>query len=166
MYGIALTATSLSSGPLVTPSQDDWDRNFIDSGPTADASAVRVELTYLCSRQGHLIAEFHVGNLSKATVRLAGTESSDGRFWPDVVSEVTNGSDPAEWKWQNIGRSYQTGKPFTLAVAAQSFSVPLCVNMDVFKPQIGKASYGRVVFTNGNWSMFELSDLLPTKSNK
>lgn len=107
-----------------------------------------------------------MGNLSNTAVRLTGTESSDGRLWPDVVTEVTSGSGKEEWKWRNIGRSSDTGKPVTVSVAAQTFSVPLYVNMDGFKPQIGTASYGRVVFTNGNWSMFELSDLLPTKSNK
>jgi hypothetical protein len=164
-WAILLTATRLAASPAATPSQQDWDRSFVGGGPSADAPAVRIELTYLYSQQGHLVGEFHVGNTSSAVVEINGTESSDGKFWADVVIQVAQGENSAEWKWRNVGRSTAMGKARTLSVAPQTFSSPLYINLDEFKPLIGTATYGRVVFTNGKWSMFELNDLLPKKTN-
>lgn len=154
-------ATLRGTCSIIVP--EEWDRNFINSGGTTESPAVRFELTYLSFRQGHLTGEFHVGNQSGEVVRLDGIENSNGQFWPVVVLEVTSGDNKADWKWRKIGASDVTGKRTTLSVPPQVFSQPFYVNLDAFKSVIGKATYGRVVFTNGEWSMFELSDLGPSK---
>lgn len=138
---------------------EDWDKNFINGGGTSETPKVRFELTYVCFRQGHLTGEFQVNNQAEAAVQLDGVEKADGTFWPNVIIEVTNGNDQKEWRWQRIDQSVVTGKQTTLSVPARTVSQPLYVNMDEPKNAIGKATYGRVVFSNGRWSMFELEDL-------
>ena len=159
---VLLAAPELQgSGSIVAP--EDWDRNFINSGGTAESPAVRFEFTYVFSRQGHLTGEFHLDNRSEAEVQITGIEGSDGKFFPDVVAEVTSGETKADWNWERLVSKVDTGKSVTLTVAPHTVSKPLFVHMDVFTERIGKATYGRLLFTNGRWSMFELSDLMPNK---
>lgn len=144
------------------PDNTDWQKNFID-GPSTNQAPVRTTLACLTSTRDHLVGEFHVTNLSGTAVAMTGKESEDGKFWPDVVPEVTSGQVQADWKWKRLDPIVVKGKVATLTVAPQTLSKPVFVDMDIFKSEIGKEIYGRVVFSSGEWSMFELSDLSPTK---
>src|SRR5437763_2143055 len=70
---IAWIGKKIGQTTQVTPNaanSTDWDRNFINSGGTTDSPPVRFEFTYVFSRQGHLIGEFHIDNGSDAAVQV------------------------------------------------------------------------------------------------
>jgi hypothetical protein len=145
------------------PNTSDWEKDFVD-GASSNHKAVRTELSVLTSKGGHLVGEFHITNLSATTIELTGKETSDGKFWPNIVPEVTGGQTQADWKWKPLDPTVVPGKTATLTVAPQTFSKPLFVDIDIFKGAVNTATYGRVVFADGKWSMFELNDLLPSRT--
>lgn len=142
----------------------DWDRNFINGGGTADSPPVRFEFTYVSSREGHLVGEFHLDNRSDEKVSLNSIKRADGKLWPEGILEVTEGNNNTEWKWTAIDKSEPIGKSVIIAVGPRSVSESLYVRLDAFKSVSPKATYGRVRFTDGRWAMFDLNDLCP--SNK
>jgi hypothetical protein len=118
-------------------------------------------------RSGHLVGEFEVLNTTSSPETINGTKTADKKFWPNVEAQITNGATPSEWKWRNIGQPPTWEKPSKLIVDpvnadSTSPEKSVYVDMDIFKPFIGKATYGRIVLPNGRWSMFELKDLLPS----
>lgn len=165
----ALSAVLFLAAIAAAPPDDKttWGRGFIDE-PSLDSPASRVAytLTFLDSTVGHLVGEFEVLNTTSSPETINGTKTRDGKFWASVEAQITNGATPSEWKWRQIGRPPTSGEPYKLVVDplkadSRSHEKSLFVDMDIFKPFIGKATYGRIVLPNGRWSMFELKDLLP-----
>jgi hypothetical protein len=103
-----------------------------------------------------LIGSFVFDSQSE-TVRLEGTRTLDGDFWPAVRLEAGN----SDKNWQYIGRSPASGTPTTLQMSsgkAQSMRILLTG----YKPIIGKYKFGKIVFSDGQSCVFYL-DLLDPK---
>ena|ERR1041385_2330529 len=147
-----------------------WGRALIDEpAPGAPASRVRYALVFLDSTVGHLVGEFEVNNTTSRPEQIDGTQTSDGKFWATVEAQMTSGATPREWQWRTIGRPATPGQPSKFVIEpVKSVSTrkvrSIFVDMDIFKPFIGKATFGRIFLPNGHWSMFELNDLLPPKT--
>jgi hypothetical protein len=79
-------------------------------------------------------------------------------FWPSVTAQVAT---DANGPWKAIDSPPLPGEPFTISIEPRDTSVNLCVNMNNFRPFIGRFRYGRLVLPNGNAAIFQLQDLLP-----
>jgi hypothetical protein len=98
-----------------------------------------------------------VGTRTARAITIEGTES-DGIFWPDVTSQVTN--NPAG-KWKTIARPVQSAHAQAIIVKPNEARFNLMVALDAFQPLIGKYKFGRVALKTGDAASFELKDLLP-----
>jgi hypothetical protein len=147
-----------------------WGRALIDEpSPDAPASRVAYRLVYLDSTVGHLVGEFEVVNTTSTPEKIEGAKTPDGKFWATVEAQVTSGATPSAWRWKAVGKPPVRGEPSQLLVEPVTKVSPpnlknVFVDLDIFKPFIGKETYGRIFLPNGRWSMFELNDLLPPKT--
>jgi hypothetical protein len=89
---------------------------------------------------------------------IEGTQTSDGDFWPYVTAQV---ADDYQGLWRIIGQPHTVGKPTTLLIQSKDVNARLIVDLETFRPLIGKFRYGRIVLRNGKAAMFELKNLLP-----
>jgi hypothetical protein len=89
---------------------------------------------------------------------IEGTETPDGEFWPYVTAQVANNYRGV---WRVIGHPSNVGKPTSLSIKPKDVNARLIVDMEIFRPLIGKFRYGRLVLKNGKAAIFELKNLLP-----
>jgi hypothetical protein len=98
----------------------------------------------------------------KGTRTAGGLCNSEGTgqpdFWPSVTAQVAN---DCNGPWKAIDPPPLPGEPFTISIEPRDTSVDLCVNVNNFRPFIGKFRYGRFVLPNGKAATFELQNLLP-----
>jgi hypothetical protein len=146
-----------------------WSR---DLGPGMVATGTRLPPFMLTDVTGdaHLSrSDEHVHgaclffNYTPTLIEIDGSEASNGEFYPDVIFHVGNATDG---EWNSIGQSYEHGKRLRMAVEPQKASKALMVELDVFRPMIGKFKYGRIVLKNGESALFELENLLPPKQKQ
>jgi hypothetical protein len=106
---------------------------------------------------GQLIGRFIFDSQSE-TVRLEGTRTLDGDFWPAVRLEAGN----SDKNWRYIGKSPASGTPTTLQVSSGK-AESMRILLGDYKPMIGKYKLGKIVFSDGQSCVFYL-DLLDPKS--
>lgn len=94
--------------------------------------------------------------------RFDATKDGIGILWPNVRLEVQN---ELTGKWTLIGKSARRGTRMEVTVEPGS-NVDLFVQLDAFKPFLGKHKVGRVVLTNGQASEFDLNYLVPPGKDK
>ena len=116
----------------------------------------------------HLVAKFFYfnykeGNKSPAPVTIVGSKRSDGTFWPRVTAQV--GSDP-HGPWTAIGKPPTPGEAASLSIVSKPDEERFYVDMDIFRPLIGRMKYGRVVLESGEAALFGLELLLPPKTDE
>ena len=99
-------------------------------------------------------------NGTSRTVILEGIETTDGDFYPKVLSQVADQKENPEWKTIATGIS-RAGKVVTITVEPKTASGPLKVDLDVFRPFVGKGKFGRLVLKNGEAAVFQSDDLQP-----
>ena len=99
-------------------------------------------------------------NITSALFTIEGIETSDGDFYPQVLSQVSDKKEGGHWKTikESISRS---GKPTKLAVEPQSPSKTLKVDLDAFLPFVGQRKYGRLLLKTGESAVFQIDDLQP-----
>jgi hypothetical protein len=100
--------------------------------------------------------------LGRPPLKIDGTQTADGRFWPRVIAEVAN---DVHGPWKTLEQPSSQGKPAEVTLRFYEANVMLYVNLDVFRPLIGKMRYGRLVLANGEAALFELKDLLPSAND-
>lgn len=100
----------------------------------------------------------YVDKHSSSPTLLDGVQTSDGKFWPNVVAQV---ADDYDGVWITIGKCSSAGKPITLSLERDDVKAELYVDLRIFRPMVGKFRYGRLVLINGNVAAFELYKLLP-----
>jgi len=93
-------------------------------------------------------------------ILLKGARDIEGTFWPHVVAQVAN---DLQSSWQIIGNPTIPTAVAVLKVVPESKSETLYVNLDIFRPMIGKMKLGKVVLETGESAIFALDDLLPPK---
>ncbi|MGI8820019.1 MAG: hypothetical protein ACR2ID_03980 [Chthoniobacterales bacterium] len=155
---LLLTTTYALCGEL-------WSRAFMGtpaSGPFRPFNVVILEsvigdhLRATCS-----YANYSYENDAPPPVTIRGVEMKDGKFYPHVFAKVTN---DVKGEWQTIAELGIAGKRRSRRVAGNSVADRLAAQLDVFRSQIGKFTYGSLVLPTGEPAVFELKDLLPPES--
>ena len=90
---------------------------------------------------------------------LHGTSSANGDLSPFVTYEVATQD---RMKWKTVAKFTESQNPATIEVNAANPTALLHVDMEPFRPTIGKFRWGRVVLENGQGAIFAIDDLLPT----
>jgi hypothetical protein len=96
-------------------------------------------------------------------VKIEGVETLDGRFWPRAFVEV---ADDVNGPWKRLDQAKVAGRTVALTLRFGEPNAFLYVNLDALRSVIGKIRYGRIALANGADTMFELTELLPTKASK
>jgi hypothetical protein len=94
---------------------------------------------------------------------IEGVLTPDGRFWPAVTAQVRADSK-AEWK--TLERSPTAGSPATFPVQTDSAKPMLYLDLEVFRPFLGKMECARLVLHNGEAASFKLDGLQALKDGK
>jgi hypothetical protein len=120
-------------------------------------------LGFIRQDEAHLSGEFTFENVSGSRdkakdVLLQGGKTSDGRFWPQVRYEARRDADAP---WEPLGHSPAIGRSAKRTIKAEGKPVQLTVRLDVFQPLIRTHKMGRIVFSSGDTSQFELKDFAP-----
>ena len=151
------------------------DSGTIGSEPIDPTRPPLLAIWLLTSDSAHLDADADYWNLTQAKVTLHGRRIKDPtgdarRFYPYARLEV---SDEPDRGWRVIGRSPMAGQgvettavmvPVKIGVAnPEAKRNAMCViDMNPFRPLVGKVRYGRVVLKDGGASQtLVLTDLLP-----
>jgi hypothetical protein len=158
---------------LVTPesktesngsNSNDWERSLVNGNDLGPLTKAPFAVVSVKGAGNHVEAVCGYGYVEGHSTEIEGTRTADGRFWPYVSAEDSN--EP-ERTWKAIGQISHSGEPATFTVRPAG-AVPnpldstlLFVDMDVFRPMIGKFRYGRVVLKSGVAAAFELKELLP-----
>jgi hypothetical protein len=100
---------------------------------------------------------------STSTASIEGRQTPDGLFWPYVIAQVAS---DYEGIWKTIGEPPSLGRPITLSIKSGDVNTQLVVDLEVFRPMIGKFRYGRIVLKNGKVAEFELKYLLPPRESE
>src|SRR5260370_7270798 len=74
-----------------------WSRGFLADTET-QSPHVGYAFVFLTSSRGHLVGEFQLTNTSPSSSELREVATPDGKFWPNVVCQVTTGATKEEWK--------------------------------------------------------------------
>jgi hypothetical protein len=133
-----------------------------------------VELIFLSWNGHHLIVGCDFHNLRSEIVKIEGREVTDDTgsgsdFFPYATLEVSNNKD---YGWTGIGTSpyplngrevaiFAPPNPPNQPVVAYTGSFE--INLDAFRPVVGKFKFGRVVLKDGGGTsqIIVLTDLLP-----
>jgi len=143
-----------------------WSRGLNLSAPV-NARFEPFEIRRIASEEGdHLVGEFWFfnyieGNHAPPDVTIKGTRKHDGTFWPEALAQV---SSERNGPWTTLGSPLTPGEIASLTVAGKAEQERFYVNLDIFRPMIGKMTYGRVILKTGDSALFGLEDLLPPKT--
>lgn len=97
------------------------------------------------------------------SLEIEGVETLDGRFWPKAIIEAAN---DINGPWEQFAQDKIAGRPVTLTFRFAEPNAYLYVKLDALRAVMGKMRYGRIVLPNGADTLFELTELLPTKASK
>ena len=150
----------LAAIPLIAFSQDTstWARG-ISYTPMPGERHSPFEMIMASSHEGRLsggfiyVARRHRDDPAPAA-ELKG-EAREDVFWPNVVLQV--GPD-GEGPWETVGRS-ATGTD-TLKIKRAAKPELFKVQLDAFRPFIGRMRFGRVVLESGEAALVDLEQML------
>ena len=140
-----------------------WSRGFSSEPANSVDRAREFVLFSIDQDELHLIGTWSytngtVGSKTPPRVVIEGTKTADGIFWPEVRLEVRKTRNA---KWKRIATSRNEGQRASMIIEPNAINFDLTVNLDAFKPMLGKYESGRIVLNTGRTSEFELKDLLP-----
>jgi hypothetical protein len=115
----------------------------------------RAQLVRVVCLGDRLIGEFVLGARDRM-VRLEGTKTPDGDFWPRATFQAGD----SEKDWIPIGNSQNNGTPAILEIPSGKAELIRFV-LSEYKAQIGKHRFGRITFLNGESVVFYLQLLDP-----
>jgi hypothetical protein len=105
---------------------------------------------------GRLTYDNHtIHNQAPMAVVIKGHKNWQGQFLPDARLEV---ADEAR-KWRTIGKSRSLVFRNQVTISPGERNFDLIVNLNPFKPMLGKYKWGRIVLSTGDAASFSLSDL-------
>lgn len=113
-------------------------------------------LSSVTSLGGRLIGDFVLINRSGKTLKISGTRTLDGDFWPKV--ELLAGRSLQDWK--TIGKSQNNGTSASIEIATGKAEI-VRVMLSDYKPLIGERKYGKIIFPSGRYGVFYLELLDP-----
>lgn len=115
-------------------------------------------LVAVTSFSQHLIGDFvFVGGQQGSAVEIKGTRLLDGDFWPAVTLLVGD----SDQNWQILGKPTNEGVLAPLRIVHQNPLQELRIPLDLYKPVIGKFKYGKIIFSDGKFAVFEIANLKP-----
>ena len=149
---------------VVTANASGWSRDIVPLGTqSADQRVFKpFELVLVSGEENHVYGLCVLVNTQPALVAIDGTETPDGEFYPNVLLQVAHHE---RGKWQTVDSPLTPGKISTLTVEAKRPSKSLMVNLDAFRPMIGKCQYGKIALKTGEFAVFKLDKLLPPKDH-
>jgi hypothetical protein len=115
-------------------------------------------LISIISLGNRLIGDFLFEAQLEKAVRLEGTKTVDGDFWPHVEFQVADSGE----QWKTIGKSRHSGIATVLQIPSGK-AERMRVLLTDFMPMLGKYKYGKIVFSNGQASIFSINLLNPKK---
>jgi hypothetical protein len=130
----------------------DWIRGFMPTPKDERTPLVRCVMISVASTSGHLDGHLLFINESNSNVEIDGEIRQDGTFWPSFRAQVKKES---EREWRTLRESVKSQSTETVTVDALG-EKKVCLDMDIFRPAIRKGTYGRIVLSNGVWTMFDL----------
>jgi hypothetical protein len=151
-------ATVCLSLSVDTSWADYWSRDIDDGSELYNRPFQPFLLLVVSSIDDHLRGNAVFMNSHDSPVVLEGTELADGEFWLNATAQV---ADDVHSEWKTIGQSSYPGKLVSLAIAPKTVNKSILVDLDLFRPMIGKIKHGRVLLKTGEAAQFELEDLLP-----
>jgi hypothetical protein len=87
------------------------------------------------------------------SVTVGGVETDEHRFWPSVTLQY---SDDLNRNWQTLEQNETAGTAAARRVDPQTPGETFFVNLDPFRPFVGRVHYGRILLGNGEDVVFEL----------
>jgi hypothetical protein len=90
-------------------------------------------------------------------MQLEGIQTNDGRFWPNVVTEIGN---DLNGEWRKVNTKLE-GLETTLKFDFDKPTAMLHFDLDCLRSYIGKVLYGKITLPNGRIALFTLNELLP-----
>jgi hypothetical protein len=138
------------------PNDTDFKAAVNDENPDRFGSSFR--LVAVISLSGHLTGEFALIPGEKRRVgELAGRRDSDGAFLPVVTLQAGN----SDHEWRTLEEPEKVQAPTALRLSDDNPAQTIRVGLDSYTTLIGKSKYAKVVFSNGDFSVFELDRLKP-----
>jgi hypothetical protein len=141
--------------PAVPPHAWDMTVNFLEGDPPNLPFAV-VEINSL--GEDLLAVCEYLDEEGTAATSINGTQTPDGHFWPYVIAQIATDYNGV---WKTIGRPPNVGKQATVSIPPKDVDAKLYIDLEIFRPFIGKFRYGRVILEIGKAAPFELHNLLP-----
>lgn len=108
------------------------------------------------SARDHLNGVF-VYTRSPSPTTLEGATTLDADFWPSVTLYAGN----SDKDWHPIGVSRHEGSPASIQCSEKGSPAVLRVSLDAYKSEIGRHEYGKIVFSDGSFAVFLISNLNP-----
>jgi hypothetical protein len=134
-----------------------FKQNLFDSDPLRFGGSF--SLLSLTSFSNRLVGDFvFIRGPKGASVEIKGTRTPDGDFWPSATFQAGN----SDLDWQTLGKSTNEGVPTSIKVVGENPLKPLRVPLDRHKAVIGRFKYGKIIFSGGEFAVFEIVNLKPT----
>jgi hypothetical protein len=116
------------------------------------------ELVTVTSFSRRVVGDFiFAGHVNQSSTLVRGTKTSDGDFWPSVTLEASDSGN----NWKKVGRSSEQGMPISLDVIDNHTLRPLRVVLDAYRTPFQGYKYGKVIFSDGKFAVFETAELKP-----
>ena len=131
----------------------------VDTSPTPSLSIVAI----LSPDGRDVFASCEFRNDGLSTMSLNGTRTADRKFWPYVTRQVSN---DVTGTWTTIASREDSGTPSTSSIESKQVVGELYVNLDSFRPLIGKFRYGRILLSTGDAAVFEMRSILPPEEGE
>lgn len=116
-------------------------------------------LVSVTSISNHITGDFiFIGNSGANSVKIEGSQTGDGEFWPFVTLQAGN----SEKDWQTLGKAEKHMGTFSsLKLSNQGTLSPVRIRLDDYRTAVGTGGYGKIIFSDGSFAVFELAQLKP-----
>ena len=138
------------------PNDSDFKAAVMDDNPRRLNSTF--SLIAVTSLSNRLIGEFAFMCPDKpCSTEISGCRDGYGEFAPDVTLSAGNSTD----EWKNVTMPADRKQETKLRISNQLSSPNIRVDLTDYKPLIRKVKFAKVVFSNGDFSVFEMTSLEP-----
>jgi hypothetical protein len=151
---------ALKDGKEASDPKRGWSRESMGPGNIpAPFAKPPLGIAGVSEFDGNLTGEcVYLPSDGKTSASVSGTKAADGKWWLTAVAQVTN-----DYKgvWMTVGKCPGRGEDAKITLSTDDREANWLVNLNAFRPWLGKCRYGRVVLDNGLSAAFELKHLLP-----
>lgn len=94
----------------------------------------------------------------KMSATVGGTKTVDGQLWLSAIGQVATDYTGV---WMTVGKCTGRGEASKITLRADDLEAKWLLDLNPFRPWVGKYRYGRAVLENDVSAVFELKDILP-----